>query len=60
MAQLPKLEISIKDVDIVKDLFALTKEIIDDLEEEGCYPATIKKYRDKLESLIAPKQNEDI
>jgi len=47
-----EIKISIKDVGIVKDLIDLTRYIINELEEEGCFPATIKKYREKLNELL--------
>lgn len=47
-----EIKVSIKDVGIVKDLIDLTRYIINELEEEGCFPAAIKKYREKLNELL--------
>ncbi|MEE9352567.1 MAG: hypothetical protein V3U78_09925 [Thiotrichaceae bacterium] len=59
MATIGKVEISVKDTDVFRDLLFFTNKIISELGEEGCFPATIQKYKEEFELIITPKQKEE-
>jgi hypothetical protein len=52
MAKWPKVTISVLDIDVVKDLIKLTKDLFNELEGQDCYPPILEDYRDRIDKLI--------